>query len=158
MRGGVLFKVGGGIEGGLTVSCAGQSARQVSGFGPPAPVLFIEEGFDQPQIGPPGFHRGAEIVHRDGLDAIPVLDCRPGAGKNVPGDAAERRADGFLRSKAGSVAHVSALLQICDRFAKVAGLRPFHSGSCLLHKPRRVPKGLGPNFRGVEQPGSSSGS
>ena len=68
-----------------------------------------EMRLDQPQEGAPGFHRGAEIVHRDGLDALAVLDRGPALGEDVAGDVPQRFSDRLLRPQSRLVTHATVI-------------------------------------------------
>ena len=79
----MVLGVGDGIERRLRVARAGEHAGKIAGLGPPVALIGFEVRLDQPQEGAPGLHRGAEIVHRDGFDALAVLHRRPAFGQEV---------------------------------------------------------------------------
>ena len=105
----VVLGVGDGIERGLGVAGAGQHPGEIAGLGPPAPLVGFEVRLDQPQEGPPGFHRGAEIVHRDRLDALAVLHRRPALGEDVAGNVPQRLSDRLLRPQTRLVTHATVV-------------------------------------------------
>ena len=96
-----MLGVGDGVERGLGVAGAGQQPGEVARLGPPAAVVGVQMRLDQPQKGAPGLHRGAEIVHRDRLDALAVLDRGPALGQDMAGDGAQRSPDRFWRPQPG---------------------------------------------------------
>ena len=81
----VLLDVGHRVERGLRVARAGQHPGEVAGLGAPARSSAARMRLDQPQIGAPGLHRGAEIVHRHGLDALAVLHRSPALAQECGG-------------------------------------------------------------------------
>ena len=107
MRRRVLLGVGEGIERRLRVAGAGQHPGEIAGLGPPAAVFGVQKRLDQPQKGPPAFHRGAEIVHRDRLDALPVLHGGAALGEDIAGHGPQRFSDRLLRPQARLVAHAT---------------------------------------------------
>ena len=73
------------IEGCLRVAGAGQQPRHVARLGAPVMVFGVQKRLDQPQIGPPPLHRRAEVMDRDRLDPLAVLDRAAPLGQDVPG-------------------------------------------------------------------------
>ena len=105
----MLLGVGDGIERGLRVARAGQHPGEIAGLGPPAALVGLQMRLDQPQEGAPGFHRGAEIVHRHGLDALPVLHRGPALGEDMAGDVPQRLSDRLLRPQTRLVTHATVI-------------------------------------------------
>ena len=58
-------------------------------------------------MGAPGFHRGAEIVHRNCLNALAILDRLPGLGQDSAGECPQHVADRFVGTQAKLVAHAT---------------------------------------------------
>ena len=114
--------------------------RHVARLGAPVMVLGAQKRLDQPQIGPPPFHRGAEIVHRDRLDPLPVLDRAASLGQDVPGAGTQRFPDRLMRTQTRLVTHATVLLWGFVTIYDLEPLRPFHSGRCLLHSGHRAPE------------------
>ena len=129
----MLFGVGDGIERRLGVAGAGQHPREIAGLGPPAAVVGVQERLDQPQEGPPGFHRGAEIVHRDRLDALPVLDRGPALGEDVAGDGPQRRVRP-LPAVASPACHScdGSMTMFCDSLDEMEPSAPFPFREALV--------------------------
>ena len=93
----MLLGIGDGVERRLRVAGAGEHPGEVARLGRASRARSASEmRLDQPEEGAPGFHRGAEIVHRDGLDALAVLHRGPALGENVAGDLPQRLSDRLL--------------------------------------------------------------
>ena len=102
-------RIGNRIQRGLGVAGAGQQTGKIAGFGTPAPFARPQVRLDQPQEGAPGFHRGAEIMHGDGLDALAVLYRGPAFGEKITGGIPQRLPDGLLRPQPRLVTHATVL-------------------------------------------------
>ena len=64
---------------------------------------------DQPQEGPPGFHRDAEVMNGHGLDALLILDRGPAFGENMAGHVPQRLSDRLLRPQTRFVTHATVI-------------------------------------------------
>ena len=103
----MVFGVGDRIERGLRVARAGQHPGEIARLGPPVALVGMQMRLDQPQEGPPRFHRGAKIVNGHGLDAPFVLHRGAAFGEDVAGHVPQRFSDRLLRSQTRLVTHAT---------------------------------------------------
>ena len=84
---------------------------------------------DQPQEGSPGFHRGAKIVHRHGLDPLPVLDRGTRLRQNVAGALAQRLPDAPVAAAIPAWRSCDSYMTVfCDKTHEMEPSAPFPFG------------------------------
>ena len=105
----MVLGVGDGIERGLRVAGAGQHPGEIASLGPPVALVDMQVRLDQPQEGPPGFHRGAKIVNGHRLDALAVLHRAPAFGENVAGHVPQCLSDRLLGAQTRLVTHATVI-------------------------------------------------